>query len=416
MKRLARFSRLKQKLGAKQEDQVYPNHGTFLVHNDHLQQPSRISNVQRQSFETEYGSLHKENEFSQPESQIIRLQPLVVDFQPEIQTTGIEPLVIDFHPTTVDLKPPPLPERPKSVSGVLSETNHLVFESAVAPQHPLPPQPPPLPNRPISVPDAFGNTEFLAFESEFAPHIELVEIQIGDGIKSKTFHSVVDVLSSHSARMNDFFNSCPTFNVLIFPNWEPLIYELFEQFTLSSPQPVQYQPCQYYTEAHWDESALHACFLAIELDAQHFLRYALSIFIQNCALESYETWEEIEEKLAEGNPLRRFSDHWIAWNSYLAGDITHEYIGLIAEPLVRLVTDETSDPRIMDLEHWFSECGDSFNSKCDHDPVELERRHQAEQKEELKRLKGEEKLSEEDEEAIIYEVQANSRLTNGDPT
>jgi hypothetical protein len=413
MKRLARFKRVRQKSGQKRDDQAYHNHGAIFDHNNFLQSPSRTSDAQRQSFETEYGSLHKDNQLSQPESQIVKLQPLVVDFQPEAQTTGIEPLIIDFQATSVDPKPPPLPDRPKSVSGVFGETHSLVFASALAPE---PPEPSPLPNRPISVPDAFGKTEFLAFESEFAPHVELIEIQIGDGFQSKTFHSVVDVLSSHSARMNDFFNNCPTFNVLIFPKWEPSIFELFEQFTLSSQQPVLYQPCQYYTEEQWDERALHACFLAIDLDAQHFLRYALSIFIQNCALESYETWEGIEEKLGKGNPLRRFSDHWIAWNSYLAGDITHEYTGLAAEPLVTLVTDETNDPRIMELEHWFSECGDSFNSKCDHDPVEQERRYQAEQKEELRRLKEEKEISEEDEEAIIYEVQANSRLADSDPT
>jgi hypothetical protein len=254
----------------------------------------------------------------------------------------------------------------------------------------------------------FGKTNFLAFESGISAHSEVIELQVGDGPKTKTFYSNVKVLSQHSLHMQNFFDQNRTTNVLVFPEWDPLIFELFEKFTLDSEPPLPYQPCHYFLEDPWDKASLSACFLAIELSAPQFLRYSLSIFIQNCALDVFGPWARIERCAPLGSPLRRFSNHWVAWNVYLAGDSVHEYTGLKAEWLATSVTDDTIDPRILQLEHWFCKCGDSLSPGCDHDPIEQERKYLLEQQE-LERLDKERNFDDYDEEAIIYEIQANSR-------
>jgi len=67
--------------------------------------------------------------------------------------------------------------------------------------------------------------------------------------------------------------------------------------------------------------------------------------------------------------LRNFSNHWIAWNFSLAGSDSNEYAGLKATSLIRLVTNQTQDPRTYDIDHWFSHCGKHINPNCEHDPA-----------------------------------------------
>ena len=138
---------------------------------------------------------------------------------------------------------------------------------------------------------------------------------------------------------------------------------------INHPRPPKtYAPASYSPE-FWVDNAVPMWFLAYEIGASGLERYALSHFIQNCALALFGPWRMIEQKARRQSSLRRFSDHWIAWNCSLAGSENNEYAGLRAAALARLVTDETRDPRIYDLEHWYSPCGRYMNPSCEHDPV-----------------------------------------------
>lgn len=76
----------------------------------------------------------------------------------------------------------------------------------------------------------------------------------------------------------------------------------------------------------------------------------------------------IEKEAAWKSPLRRFSEHWIAWNFHLAAGSPSEFANLEAAQRANEVTQTTRDPRIYDLEHWYSGCGDKLNPSCSHDP------------------------------------------------
>lgn len=62
----------------------------------------------------------------------------------------------------------------------------------------------------------------------------------------------------------------------------------------------------------------------------------------------------------------------MAWNTSLSGPGVNEYSGLKAANLATQVKASTRDPRILELEHWYSSCGDDINAKCEHDPIFLE--------------------------------------------
>jgi hypothetical protein len=151
-------------------------------------------------------------------------------------------------------------------------------------------------------------------------------------------------------------------------SYDPTVLGLFTQW-LSNPQlPRVYSPTE-YSDKIWTDHAVHAWYLAQELSAGVFEKYALSHFIQNCALAAFGPWKLIEERGPEDGSLSKFSRHWVAWNYHLAGSGACEYDGLNATKLAHLVTGETRDPRIYDLEHWYENCGDYVNSLCLHDPI-----------------------------------------------
>jgi len=156
------------------------------------------------------------------------------------------------------------------------------------------------PSTPELLSGDFWGTKIVPIQSESSQCTEVVELLIGDGPDTKTFHSNVDVLSRHSFQLELFFNQNPTVDVVVFPKWDPLLFELFEKFILTRPLPVLYQPCQYFKEETWDTTSLSACYFAMHLSSPQFLRYALSIFIQNCAMEPVETWEKNETDAPDG--------------------------------------------------------------------------------------------------------------------
>ena len=155
-----------------------------------------------------------------------------------------------------------------------------------------------------------------------------------------------------------------------------MTFQLFLDFCQQPKEPVKYRPGQYST-GPWASDSAAAWILAVEVRARRFEKYALSQFVQNCAVMAKGPWEYIEECAASGSSLRRFSRHWIAWNTSFANWWTHEYVGLEGADLARAVTPETRDPRIFDIDHWDKDCGDDLNALCEHDPI---RRQQKEER------------------------------------
>jgi hypothetical protein len=148
----------------------------------------------------------------------------------------------------------------------------------------------------------------------------------------------------------------------------PLTFQLFLDFCQQPKEPIKYQPGQYSTDP-WASNSAAAWVLAVELKARRFEKYALSQFVQNCAIMIKAPWEYIEERAASGSSLSRFSRYWVAWNTSLANPWTHEYVGLEAADLAKYVTPETRDPRIFDIDHWDNDCGNDLNAVCEHDPI-----------------------------------------------
>ena len=121
-------------------------------------------------------------------------------------------------------------------------------------------------------------------------------------------------------------------------------------------------------EEPWISHAAAAWVLARNIEAVDFEKYALYQFIQSCAFAPIGPWEYLEKRAPSPSPIHRFCNHWVAWNHYLAGQGTTEYSGLKAVALVTQITAKTVDPRVYDIQHWYSYCSDDFNPTCAHDP------------------------------------------------
>jgi hypothetical protein len=135
---------------------------------------------------------------------------------------------------------------------------------------------------------------------------------------------------------------------------------MFEQWMNRHEPPRHlYSPAE-YSDDPWRSHAVKAWFLAQALRAESFGAYALSEFIQNFVLAELDVWELIEAKSDPHSPLRRFSDHWVAWNIEISAPVTSEYSNLQAAKKVRPTTRGRRDPRVFDQEHWYSPCGEDL--------------------------------------------------------
>jgi hypothetical protein len=147
----------------------------------------------------------------------------------------------------------------------------------------------------------------------------------------------------------------------------PLVFGQFIQWVNHPRHPIKYKPSA-YSEDFWIEYAVSAWFLAFDLGAAQFGKYALSQFIQNCSLALFGPWRFIETNASMETSLRRFSNHWVAWNYHLVGRESSEYAGLQATGMVTSITEQTKDPRLYSLGHWYSFCGRSLEPCLVHDP------------------------------------------------
>ena len=146
---------------------------------------------------------------------------------------------------------------------------------------------------------------------------------------------------------------------------DPLVFGLFCNWLKKQELPVKYAPNQYSDEP-WRSLAAQAWVLGQHMDAGQFVHYAFCQFILNCALVDLSTWEFIEAQTQEGLSLRRFSNHWVAWNVSLAQT---EYASLKAASLADQVSKNTRDPRTYQTDHWNLLCGDNIGSACEHNVI-----------------------------------------------
>ena len=149
---------------------------------------------------------------------------------------------------------------------------------------------------------------------------------------------------------------------------EPRIFKMFIKWLNEAEDPVPFLPFHYSGEP-WRSRAVEAWLFARKMCAPGFERYALSHIIRSCSLQGSGYFAHIEGKADPKSALLRFSNHWVAWNASFAVDGKSEYEQLAAAKLANLVNHNTNDPRIYEIEHWYSSCGDQINPACTHDPV-----------------------------------------------
>lgn len=197
---------------------------------------------------------------------------------------------------------------------------------------------------------------------------EAVEVQVGSKEALKIFIVDRSLLLKHSKY---FWRKCQHRSgyedeTVFFKSFEPLNFEMFLQWTVHPAPSISYDPDMDQPQEPWLSNAATTWLLGKMLEcSDDFDRYALSQFIQNCAFMAFGPWELIEKEVPKGS-LRLFSNHWVAWNYRLAGPDPNEYSGLRAA--IRSNTP-VRDPRIFDIEHWYSECGRYRQPRCLHDPI-----------------------------------------------
>jgi hypothetical protein len=144
---------------------------------------------------------------------------------------------------------------------------------------------------------------------------------------------------------------------------------MFAKWIIDQEKPATYDPTQNVASEPWTSNAACAWVLGMKLQAAEFQRFVLSKFIQTCALAIEGPWAYIESHTPVGSPLRRFSDHWVAWNCSLAGRGNNEYSALEGSKRAHLVTKDTRDPRTFDIQHWYMSCSTQLDPSCEHDSL-----------------------------------------------
>jgi hypothetical protein len=209
---------------------------------------------------------------------------------------------------------------------------------------------------------------FTYVSTRLFPPSERVDVRVGTGYEAKTFQISKKLLCENSGY---FKKLCSTDSKerIDFEDDDPVVFGLFLKWVRSPAAAITYNP-EGQLQEPWLSHSAEAWLLGKKLRATaSFQRYALSQFIQTCAVLPFGPWEKVEKEAPSRSPLRRFSDHWVAWNSRLFGPGTNEFSHLHAARRAHSVPEMARDPRIYDIEHWYSRCGDDFKPGCKHDPI-----------------------------------------------
>lgn len=203
-----------------------------------------------------------------------------------------------------------------------------------------------------------------------------VAIIVGSG-ESEKFYQLAGAELDCACRCSGYFASRRDRSIIELPESDPEEFEIFLEWVSEATASSVFTACgrarAFSTtkppDEPWISNGADICLLAMLLKAADFEKYALAMFISSCALAPFGPWSKIERRALAKTPLRRFSNHWVAWNFHLSGCRRNEYTHLQAAALASQVSDKTRDPRVYDLAHWFSTCGDSIEPGCSHDAI-----------------------------------------------
>ncbi|KAG0646120.1 hypothetical protein D0Z07_8080 [Hyphodiscus hymeniophilus] len=206
---------------------------------------------------------------------------------------------------------------------------------------------------------------------------QTIEVRVGSGTTLRIFKVDKGILCRDSGYCRRILaaDSKHKQEAIALLEFMPINFELYLQWIINPSQPTVYDP-DYLPQEPWLSNAATTWLLGRKLQcSDEFDKFALSQFVQSCAFMLYGPWEMIERQASIGS-LRRFSDHWTAWNSSFAGPEPNEYSGLLAAR--DIFAPPIRDPRLYDIEHWYSECGKYMRPRCLHDPIlRLERLEEA---------------------------------------
>ncbi|RTE84535.1 hypothetical protein BHE90_000916 [Fusarium euwallaceae] len=123
-----------------------------------------------------------------------------------------------------------------------------------------------------------------------------------------------------------------------------------------------------YRKEPWLSFTAHAWVLSTQIEAPEFGHFCLKAFMSNCALAPFGPWKYVQDYTPLDSPIRRFSNHYIAWNVSLLSGTPSEFDDLRAAALAAQAKGDIEDPRLYDCAHWYSPCGDRVDSVCEHSP------------------------------------------------
>ncbi|KAM5350228.1 hypothetical protein ACJ41O_006733 [Fusarium nematophilum] len=205
---------------------------------------------------------------------------------------------------------------------------------------------------------------------------DTVHVEVGSGSGARWFQVKRSHACSASGAFARFSAESDPGDAISFDSGDPDVFEMFCSW-LDVRQPQSLPDPEVYLEEPWLSRTAQAWLLATGLEAPGFAHFCLKTFIRNCAISPIGPWRLIEQQAGEKSPLRRFSNHWVAWNvSLLQQSEGSEYCGLAATALARQVDEYTADPRGYAVAHWYRECSDRVSPRCHHNPrvVEEEKR------------------------------------------
>ncbi|RSL58895.1 hypothetical protein CEP53_006013 [Fusarium sp. AF-6] len=117
-----------------------------------------------------------------------------------------------------------------------------------------------------------------------------------------------------------------------------------------------------YRKEPWLSFTANAWVLSTQIDAPEFGHFCLKAFMSNCALAPFGPWKYVQDYTPLDSPIRRFSNHYIAWNVSLLSGTPSELDDLQAAALAAQAKGDIEDPRLYDCAHWYSPCGDRVDS------------------------------------------------------
>ncbi|CAM1510551.1 Fc.00g008860.m01.CDS01 [Cosmosporella sp. VM-42] len=198
---------------------------------------------------------------------------------------------------------------------------------------------------------------------------DVLEIEVGNKGHTHTFRVKETEACAASKHLAQLVTRRDSDDPIRLCKEDPDLFELFCNWLKNrNSQPTVNVDASSHLLEPWLSKTAEAWVLAIRLEAPTFAEFCLDKFTQNCALAPFGPWNFIEENARQNSPLRRFSNHWVAWNVSLLAAESHEFVGLHAAAYASKVDEYTGDPRQYDRKHWYSVCGNLISPRCDHNP------------------------------------------------